>query len=255
MASDCFKIFSENLVDQATIAASSENALFPVGNIQDPRRSKVYRSTSNSDNIVLDFQETSDVSAIFLVADKRAGFGVSTVTIEFNGTDYWTSPPESIVVPFSQVHNIGYVELPATISYRFARIVMTSTLGYCELSSLFIGTNLNLERSINFGWTIKDEELSQKQRNRYGQIFTDVILRQKNIGCAMRNIQKEDLALINGLLDRVGETKPFYIKLGDNTIVDDYRRFSGPVYLDDIPNITNSNFNRYNFSMSLREVT
>lgn len=255
MANECFKIYSDNLVDQATIVASSENALFPVSNLQDPRRSKVYRSTSNSDNVVLDFQESSEVNGIFIVADKRAGFGVSTVTIEFNGTDSWGSPAESVSVPFSTVHGIGYVELPTTISYRFARIVLTSSLGYCELSKVFIGKDIGLTRSIGFGWTLKDEELSQKQKNRYGQTFVDVILRQKIIGFALRNLQKEDLALINNMLDYVGETKPFYIRLGDNSMVDDYRRFSGPVYLDDIPTITNAHFNRYNLSMSVREVT
>ena len=255
MANECFKIYSENLVDQATIVASSENALFPVSNLQDPRRSKVYRSTSNSDNIVLDFQESSEVNGIFVMANKRDGFGVSTVTMEFNGTDLWTSPAYSISIPLSIKHGIGYVELPATISYRFARIVLTSSLGYCELSKVFIGKDIGLTRSIGFGWTIKDEELSQKQKNRYGQTFVDVILRQKVIGFALRNMQKEDLAIINDMLDRIGETKPFYLRLGDDTMVDDYRRFCGPVYLDDIPTITNAHFNRYNLSMSVKEAT
>jgi len=255
MSDECFRLYSRNLVDQATITASSENALFPVSNLQDFRRSKVYRSTSNSDSIVLDFQESSEVNGIFILADRRAGFGISTVTVEFNGTDSWGAPAYSQVVPLSIENNLGYVELTSTISYRFARIVLTSVLGYCELSKVFIGKDIGLTRTINFGWTIKDEELSQKQKNRYGQTFVDVILRQKIIGFALKNMQKEDLALINGLLDLVGETKPFYIRLGDDNMVDDYRRFSGPVYLDDVPTITNAHFNRYNLSMSVREVT
>lgn len=252
--SECFKIYSENLIDQATIVASTENAQFPASNLQDYRRSKVYRSTTNSDSIVLDFQESSLVDGIFLVANKRDGFGLSTVTVEFNGTDSWGSPAYSVSVPFSTILGIGHVTF-AQISYRFARIVMTSTLGYCELSKIFIGSELGMTASINFGWTIKDEELSLKSKNRYGQIFTDVILRQKALGFAFKNIQKEDLELLNTMLDRVGETKPFYIAIGDNTMVSDYRRFSGPVILEDVPVITNSNFNRYNLSMSVKELT
>jgi len=255
MANSCFKMYAENLVDQATLTASSENALFPVSNLQDPRRSKVYRSTSNSDNIVLDFQESSEINGIFIVADKRSGFGVSTVTVEFNGTNTWGSPAHTETITLSEKHNIGYLELASTISYRFARIVLTSVLGYCELSKVFIGKDIGLTRTIGFGWTIKDEELSQKQKNRYGQTFVDVITRQKIIGAALRNMQKEDLAIFNDMMDLVGETKPVYIKLGDDTMVDDYRRFSGPVYFDDVPTITNAHFNRYNLSMSLREVT
>lgn len=255
MANSCFKIYDHNLIDQATITCSSENALFPASNLKDPRLSKVYRSTSNSDSLVLDFQETSEINGIFVVASKRDGFGVSTVTIEFNATTNWASPAVTVSVPLSIKHGIGYVELDTTIAYRFARIVLTSSLGYCELSKVFIGKDIGLTRTIGFGWTIKDEDLSKKQKNRYGQTFVDLVLRQKVIGFALKNMQKEDLAIINEMLDRVGETGAFYIRLGDETMVDDYRRFSGPVYLEDIPTITNSNFNRYNLSMSVREAT
>ena len=141
----------ENLVDQATLTASSANALFPVSNLQDPRRSKVFRSTSNSANIVVDMQETSAINTIFVVADKRSGFGITSISVEFNATNTWGSPAYSIAVPFSTIHNLGFVEFPSTVNYRFARIVMTSTLGYCEISKIFIGSYLALTRSINFG--------------------------------------------------------------------------------------------------------
>ena len=254
MANDCFKICSDNLVEQATITASTENAQFPASNLLDYRRSKVFRSTSNSDNLVFDLQETSDIDTVFIVADKRNGFGVSTVTIEFNSTSNFVSPAFSTSVTFSTQFGIGFVEF-AEISYRFARIVMTSTLGYCELSKVFIGKALPLTRGINFGWTIKDEELSQKQFNRYGQQFTDVILRQKSLTMSMNLIDKEDLDLINSFLDDRGETKPFYIILGTSLMVNDNRRFSGPVFLDDIPSITNSYFNKYALSLKVKELT
>ena len=251
----CFKLMGSNLIDQSTITATNENLLFPASNLQDSRRSKVFRSTTNSDNIVFDMQETSTVDTIFIVADKRAGFGVSTVTVEFNATNTWGAPAYSTAVTFSTIHGIGFVELAAPIAYRFARVVMTSTLGYCELSKIFIGSSLALTRSINFGWTIKDEELSQKSRNRYNQLFVDVISRQKIINFSISYVDKVDLALLNSLLDDRGETKPFYLILGDSNMVDDNRRFSGPVFLEDIPTITNPFFNKYSLSMSLREMT
>lgn len=249
-----FKLLDTNLVDQATLTPSTVNALFPVSNLKDTRRSKVFRSTSNSSSIVIDMQETSEVDTIFVVADKRAGFGVSTVTVEFNGTSDFTSPAYSIAVPFSTVFGIGFVEF-TKIEYRFARVVMTSSLGYCELSKVYIGKKIPMQRSINFGWTIKDNELSISQKNRYGQMFTDVIGRQKIINVSMSYLDKDDLDLINSLLDRVGETKPFYMILGCDNMVNDNRRFSGPVTLNDIPTITNPNFNKYSLSMAVTELT
>lgn len=249
-----FKLYNENLVDNSTLTPSTENALFPVSNLKDSRRTKVYRSTSNTSNIVFDMQETSEIDTIFVVADKRAGFGISTITLEFNATSDFSSPAYSVAVPFSTVFGIGFVEF-ATINYRFARAVITSTLGYCEISKIFIGKSLALTRGINFGWTIKDEELSQKQFNRYAQQFTDVILRQKKISFAMNLLNKDDLDLVNSLLDRVGESKPFYVIIGCNLMINDNRRFSGPVILDDVPSITNTFFNKYALSMSVKELT
>lgn len=236
------------------MTASTENAMFPVNNLKDYRRSKVFRSTTNSDSVILDFQETSEINGIFILPSKRDGFGISSITFEFNHSTDFSSPAYSVVsVPLSATLGIGHITFN-TIAYRFCRIVMTSTLGYCELSNIFIGKELPLTRSINYGWTMKDEELSIKSKNRYGQIFADIISRQKVFNFAFKNLQKGDLELLNIMFDRIGETKPFYIAIGNNTIVTDYRRFSGAVVLEDIPMITNGNFGKFNLSVSSREL-
>lgn len=249
-----FEIYSDNLLHQSIISASSENLLFPLSNLKDPRRSKVFRSNTGSDSIVLDFEETSEVDSFIMTDNKLTGFGVSTITLEFNGTNEWSSPAATEVVSFSPIHGVGFAEF-TTKSYRFCRIVMTSTLGFCELGKIFIGKKLDIGRSINFGWTIKDNELSNKQVNRYGQIFTDLIMRQKTISASMSLLDKDQLDKIFSWLDLVGETKPFFIKLGCDNMINDYRRFSGMVYLSDVPTITNPYFNKYNLSMTLIEAT
>lgn len=249
----CFKLYDINLIDQSTITASTENAQFPVSNLKDTRTTKVFRSATNSDNIIFDFQETSEVNGIFIVPNKRDGFGVSTITIEFNHSSDFTSPPYSVSVPLSTQNNLGFVSF-TSVFYRFCRVVMTSTLSYCEISKIFIGKETVLSKSISFGWTFKDEELSLKTKNRYGQIFADIISRQKIFGFAFKMLNKDDVGLLNTMFDRIGETKPFYISIGDNTIMDDYRRFSGPVVLEDVPTITNTHFNKFNLSVSAKEL-
>lgn len=252
----CFNIFTKNLVDQSVLTPSSENALFPVENIQDYRRTKVFRSTSSSANIIFDFGETSDIDSIFILAEKRNGFGFDSVTVEFNGTSNFTSPAASYAMTFSDEHSLGHLELPAKISYRFARIVVTSSLlSYCEISKVYFGTKAETTASIKFGWNLKDEELSLKSKNRYGQVFADVITRQKKINFAFSYVNKDDLAILNTILDDCGETKPVWIKIGDSSMSDDYRRTSGAFNLSDIPQITNSHFNKYNLSFALEEIT
>lgn len=249
-----FEIYSDNLVRQSIITASSENAQFPVSNILDPRRSKVYRSTSSSASIVFDFGETSEVDSFFLVADKRNGLGVSTITLEFSHTNVWSSPAATEVITLNAEYNAGYKEF-AVKEYRFCRMVMTSTLSFCEIANVFIGKKLDLNRSINFNWSIKDNELSRKQTNRYGQIFSDIINKQRVINASLSLLDKDQLDKINSVIDLYGETKPFFVRIGCDNMVKNPLRFSGMFYFNDIPQISNSNFNKYNLSFSLIEAT
>lgn len=249
-----FEIYSDNLVRQSIITASSENAQFPVDNILDPRRSKVYRSTSSSASIVFDFGETSEVDSFFLVADKRHGLGVSTITLEFSHTNVWSSPAATEVITLNAEYNAGYKEFTVK-EYRFCRMVMTSTLSFCEIANVFIGKKLDLNRSINFNWSIKDNELSRKQTNRYGQIFSDIINKQRVINASLSLLDKDQLDKINSVIDLYGETKPFFVRIGCDNMVNNPLRFSGMFYFNDIPQISNPNFNKYNLSFSLIEAT
>ena len=189
-----------------------------------------------------------------ILAEKRNGFGIATATIQFNATNTWTSPAFSTTVSLSTSLKIGISTFTA-ISYRYARIVMTSTLGYCELSKIFIGSSLALSSNINFGWTVKDEDLSTKSSNRYGQQFTDVILRQKALSFSFKYINKDDLDLINTLLDSAAEYNPIWLWIGDNTMSVDYRRNSGAYIMTDTPTVTNTHFNKYSLTFSMKELT
>jgi len=242
-----------NLLDNSVITTSTENALFPKTNLLDNRRTKVYRSISSFDNILFDLGETQEVNHIFIVANKRSGFGISTAKIQFNATANFTNPASEFDIVINPKYDYVYLEIPLQ-KYRFANLVLTSTLPYCEVSSVYIGKSLDLKRSINFNWSIKDDELSTKQTNRYGQVFTDLISRQKTISFSMSNLPKEDLTLLNKVFDIHGESLPVYIIIGDSTIVDDNRRFSGPVLINDSPNISNPNFNKYSLSLTVKEL-
>lgn len=251
--SNSLRFYVDNLVDQSTITASTENALYPTENLQDPRRTKVFRSTTNSDSIVFDFGETSNIDSIMIV-DGPDGLGVSAVTLELNGTNTWGAPAFSQVVTLTTTHGVSYAEF-ASQSYRFARLVLTSTLGYCELSKVFLGQSqqIGADRSVQYNWSYQSKELSKIQENQYGTKFIDIISRQKQINFSINLLDKDELDDIFELYDTKGISKPFFMRLGCNEISNDFKRYSGMFYLNSIPQITNSSFNRYNLSMSLEE--
>lgn len=250
----CFEIYNTNLVNQATLTSNSANELFPLSNIKDNRRTKVFRSNENASWVVFDFNESSDVDTIFLLAEKRNGFGFNTATIQFNGTSNFASPAYSYSIELSETHSIAHLEIPK-ISYRFCRILMSSSLGYCELSKVYLGTKAVLSKTIKFGWNIKEENLSKKSTNRYGQLFVDIISTQKKIDFAYSLLTKDDVAVLNAILDQCSEVSSLWVKLGSANMSEDFRRTSGAYILADMPAITNTNFNRFSLSMSLSELT
>lgn len=247
-----FEIYSDNLIYQAKITASSENLQFPLSNILDPRRSKVFRSTSNITELTFDFNETSEVDAFMIVDDKRNGFGISELELEFYATSNWTYATGNEVIEMNPQLGIGFKEFPVK-NFRFCKMKLKSTLDYCELSKFFIGKKMDLGRSINFGWSIKTNDLSRKQVNRYGQVFVDAIRTQRAINCRLSLLDKNQLDKIFTWLDTYSEIRPFFVRIGCDNMVNDNRRFSGMVYLNDAPTITNSSFGRYDLSLSLLE--
>lgn len=244
--------YSNNLIDNSTMTASSENLNFPPSNLKDPRRTKVFRTLTNSDTLILDFQETSEIDSIFIVDEPRNGFGVSTLSFDLNATSNFTSPAYSDSLTFSTTHGVGFKSFPIQ-NYRFCRISLTSTLGYCELSKVFIGKAIDLGKGPNFSWSYQDKDLSIVKENRYGQRFVDIITRQKQVNMAFSLLNKDQLDKIFQIYDEKSNTKPFFFSVGCSTMINDPNRFAGMVYLNSIPVITNTSFGRYSLSMTLEE--
>jgi hypothetical protein len=246
--------YIDNLIDKATLTPSSVNAQFPANNLKDSRRTKVFRTNNFSDNLVIDFQETSSVDSFIIMDNWKDGFGVSTLSLQLNPVDNWATPLFQTPITYSIKHGISINEF-TPVSGRFARLVMSSTLDYCELSKIFIGKKLTIgnDRSINFGWTYVDNDLSSKASNRYGQLFFDKNTRQKQFNISFSLLTKDAMDDIFQIYDKMGETKPFYVSIGCDNMNNEKERFQGMVYMNSIPTITNTNFNRYSLSMSLIE--
>lgn len=246
--------YSENLIDQATISASTENLLFPKENLKDYRRTKVFRSNSNADSVVFDFLETSEVNSILLVDEPRNGFGFSTVTLQLNGTNEWSSPAFTQVLTVNQSHGFAYAEF-TTQEYRFARIVMTSTLGFCELSKVFIGKSITFQSGmgIDLGWSYQDRELGTEKENRYGQKFVDLITRRKQLSFSLSAMNKDELDQVLEIYDNKGTSRPFWMRLGHDEMINDKDRFAGFFFMKDIPAIVNRAFGLYDMSMTIEE--
>lgn len=245
------KFVTPELLNQSTITASSNNALFPTSNIKDYRRTKVFRSLTNSDSVVFDMHETSEVNSIFVSGSSIDGLGFSTLTLEMNGTDSWGSPAFSVSVPVFAEFDLAYASF-ATQSYRFARLVMTSTLGYCELSVVMLGKSIS-PGPVDLGWTFQDQDNSRAQENRYGQRFHDLIPRRRRYGINFSNIDKTQLDSLFDVFDLCGESMPFFMAFDCDGVYTEKERLIAMVYAESMPQVSNRFWDNFSTSLTLVE--
>lgn len=251
------QFFSQNLIYNSTLTASTTNAQYPVANIQSDLRTKVWRSTSNSDNLVIDLGAAQDIDAICLSANWKNGFGVSAVTIEANATDSWGSPAYTTTITLNTDYNHAFKVLSAAQNYRFWRLVLTSTLGYCELSYIYIGKKTAFTTNgISYNWNFREDDLTTSQKTVYGQEYFDDFGTQKQLSnLSFQVLNTTELDQVFEIYDNCRTIKPFFVKIGDDTdtIISDEDRLSGLYKLTENPQITNISSGFYNTTMSLRE--
>jgi len=243
----------ENLIKSATITPSTVSAQYPVANLVDDRRSKVYRSTANSDSIVIDLGSAKDLNA-FAIVHNGTSFGVNTVTLELNSSDSWASPAVSQVITLDTTHGVGYHIFGSTQTYRYARIVLTSTLGYCEVSKIFLGKYASIgELTFEYPIKYKQNNNSTVTKNRLGQRFIDLINTQKEISGSISTMTKEELAPLLTMLDYTSFTLPIWLIFPEGNITTDNDRINGYYYLKDDPTLNFVVGNYWNTELSFEE--
>ena len=234
------KFFVNNLVETATITPSTVNAQFPASNLQHEFRTKAFRSTTNADEVVFDLGSIEDVDTVAIVDNWKNGFGIATMTIEANATDSWGAPAFSTTLTFDTEFGIGIKEFTEE-SYRYWRIVLTSTLGYCELAHIFIGKATTITTNgVSFGYTYKNRDLKKVSTTRYGQEYIDDFGTRKELSrLSFEVMNNTEMDSIFEIYDDRRTVKPFFIKLGDdtNTIISNENRLNGLYKLKSEPSV------------------
>lgn len=249
------KFYIYNEVDSATITATSQNLQFPIANLKDDRRTKVFRTNNPSDIILFDFGGFKPIDSFCMVGHTVNGFTLTGLTIQFNNTNVWTSPPVSIVVPIDYENNIAIHQFATSSPWRYARMVMTSTaLGYCEVPKVFIGLSSSYpETDFSYPLQYQVNNLSTITKNRFGQKFIDEIATQKIIKGKIDYIPRENIDDFINFLSLISKTKPFFINFDNGQMSLDINKFNGYYYLADEPTLNLVSGNFWSLDMTLEE--
>lgn len=255
------KLWNYNLVTQpaTVITATTENALYPLANFKDPRKTKVYRSTGTSTSIVFDFVTTEAVDSILLVPHAKNGWGFDTpVTVEANATNTWGAPAFTTTIVSGDVDQAMEICIKefAAQSYRFWRLTFTGT-SYVEVAKIFIGSLLEVGtgRTFEFGWYYQERDLSRASFNRYGQKFVDVTSSQKIIACEFALLNRDEIDSLFQLWDVNKTYVPFWMWVDGVNTLNNTKRHAGVFYFDQMPAAQNTFHALYSMAMQLSEAT
>jgi hypothetical protein len=250
------KFYNYNLVNQpqTVITATNENASFPISNLKDDRTTKVFRSTSNSSQIIFDFITTEPVDSIVLVPNSINGWGMVTpITIEANATSNFTSPAfTTTIASFDQENEVAFKEISEQ-NYRFWRLSINGT-SFCELSKIFIGKSLTIgDRGPDLSWTFVDQDSSEVIQNKYGTRFIDTYVKQKSMQMSFSYLDKDELDSLLEIADYNSITKPLFLRIDCPDILNNVNRFAGYFYMSNSPQILNPSYSLYSTSLSFVE--
>lgn len=248
------RFYAINQVYGANLTGSTENAQFPASNVQDDRRTKVFRTTAPTGSLVLDFGSTTDIDSFMIVPHSFDGFGINSLTLELNATNEWSSPAVQQAITLDSTHNVGLYEFASVQQYRFARLVFSSSLEYCEIANFFIGKRINFTNN-DFNYPIKYKQETRKQvsTNRYGQKFFDEINTQKSFSGSISTMTKTEVDQLFEMLDYNSTTKPVFINFESTSMLNDTDRINGMYYLRNDPDLDYTEGNYWNVSLNFEE--
>ncbi len=239
------RFYVYNEFDNGVLSSSTENASFPLENLKDVRRTKVYRSNTNSDTAILDMGGFKPIDSFVMVDHTFNGFNLSSLTLEFNSTNVWTSPALTVPITIDYVNGIALHEFLTPITYRYCRLVMNSTSGFCELSQVFLGLRSTYDY-VDFSYPLAFQvnNLAVTTKNRYGQRFIDEIGTQRVIRAKIDYIPRDSIDDFMDWLNVVSNTRPFFINFDNGQLAQNTNRFNGYYYLTSEPtlNLTSGNF-------------
>ena len=251
---------SDNLVLDSglSVISGGENSQFPLINIQHPFTTKTFRSTSNTSEILVDLKITQSVDAFAIVGSSIEGLGVTTVTLYGSGTTDFTGATP-ITVDLSPEHNFGFKLFDAGGSFRFWKVELTNTAGFCELSNIYLGQKTQLlENTLSrdsFRYTQKDN--ANIRTNTYNQRFIDKKNTVVSLSGEIKFATSDEFDTLNGIYTTHGETEPVWFILDPDDCISTNSKFlfSGYFYITKAFNWRTSGPALFDVQIFLEEAT
>lgn len=229
---------SDNRVIGSTVTmlVGTENAQFPLTNLQSDFTTKVFRSNENAIELQVDLGATESIDSFAVVGSSVDGLGFGGITIYGSATTNFTGAT-AVSIDVSAANNFGFKLFTPAAPYRYWKIVINNTSGsYVELSNFYLGIK---DQFANNGISTETFKYSEKdnskiKKNRYGQRFIDSYNTIKIMSGQMKYINAAEFETLNNIYTQNKKNTPIWVILdpdGD-MLTDSEYKFSGYFYFD-----------------------
>jgi len=209
-----------NLLDSATLTASSAATGFPANNLKNPFRTKTWKTagaTAGTAQLVINHGSAKAVNAIALTGYPDWLVAPGTLVMQFNATDSWGSPSATETLtwlaPTTPGGNKGTIiaKLANTRTYQYNRLSVVNAAGDWNLGRLFVGTYF--EPTQNYGWGYGEEVVDPSivSPTIGGQDHADIIEKYRKIICSGIIKTQAQWVLWQAMINTVGMVKPLFV--------------------------------------------
>lgn len=222
------KFLQTNLIDSASLTASTEESAYPASNLQDAILSSVWRSAGvTSENIVINLGTASAADIVFLANHNLTSS--ATITLQANSSDSWGAPPFSETLTWeSGIINKAFT----SASYQYWRVVLadsTNTDGYLKLGGIGLGAAYDVP-GIGTTYQVENNSTALKYVTQSRQVFGSEGVFWKQVNVQIPYVTQAERVEMETCFKAKDWYIPFYVQFNE-TCIDEgalYATLNGP---------------------------
>lgn len=208
------RFFYENKFDSGTLTETTQNAEYPVENLHDTQRSKVWKTlgTQAAESVIVNLGAAYEVNCI-IVLDHDLTTSDSAIKIQGDDEASFTSPPVDETI----THASGNLfKKFRGGNYQYWKFSFTkSAAGQIRsMGRIFLGTHYNTEKGIDLnGLKYNKRDLSTSSKTIGGQTYSYQKSRFYAPSVTFTNIPMAMMDNIEAVGDACGTHTPFFVML------------------------------------------
>ncbi len=255
-------LMDNQFLNESLMTVSSIDSSYPVANMLDPVRSRVFKPLVNTFTIKVDFKYNAPINFIGMTGPLSRIFGMSevaTVLIEANNIDNFTSPPLSKTVNPEETGL--YVFLDEDSAFRYWEITITdpNPMDIVDIGYFYMGDYVQIaERTFDKGFGSTGIDPTSVEESIDGtEYFDEKIPRNVFNGINLGYMHGDDRENINDVYRRLGKHTPMFVSLDPNLCISDsglYGEMTKFMRMEGPPRDIHTFDSRYSMSFIFREV-